>query len=470
MAEATTTTTPPLAGNGAPNATDYKPKLEEQILAYASIYTMALICVIWGSIRSLKYVKKTIAKKRLIEASILTSDAKKFPITASLVLFSLYLIFKGNAISDGVTLARTHVLPKVPETYHQYFETAVSYLPKANGTGISIKDKLNNWYPGFEPYVAKIPDFSKQNFVTFLVWLMTYEGVCCLATLLKPIISGILRCLPIGDRWPRRNISYYFVFKSGKKEMEEGDIEDAKKDDVNKNFEMEFDDHWIWALLAVSVVGVLHIMHRHWITNNIIAISFSIMGIEMLHVASFKAGAILLFGLFFYDIFWVFGTDVMTTVAKSIDAPILLMFPQDLLAHGWEKASKHGMLGLGDIVIPGIFIALLRRFDSHIFEKDASKHRPRYYFAATMFAYTLGLFATIAIMHHFKAAQPALLYLVPACLITPLVLALIRGEFSTLWNYSEEHITERYDSIKKAEKEKIENANQKKTKQAKKTN
>ena len=194
----------------------------------------------------------------------------------------------------------------------------------------------------------------------------------------------------------------------------------------------------------------------------------------MLHVGSFKAGAILLFGLFFYDIFWVFGTDVMTTVAKSIDAPILLMFPQDLLAHGWQKASKHGMLGLGDIVIPGIFIALLRRFDAHIFEKDSSKHKPRYYFVSTMFAYTLGLFATIAIMHHFKAAQPALLYLVPACLITPLLLALIRGEFSELWNYSEEHITERYEAIKKAEKEKMEKNNQKNNqknaKQAKKTN
>jgi len=35
----------------------------------------------------------------------------------------------------------------------------------------------------------------------------------------------------------------------------------------------------------------------------------------------------------------------MTTVAKGIDAPILLMFPQDLLRNGWLNASKHGMLG-----------------------------------------------------------------------------------------------------------------------------
>lgn len=35
----------------------------------------------------------------------------------------------------------------------------------------------------------------------------------------------------------------------------------------------------------------------------------------------------------------------MTTVAKGIDAPILLMFPQDLLRNGFLHSTKHGMLG-----------------------------------------------------------------------------------------------------------------------------
>merc|ERR1711942_388715 len=73
-------------------------------------------------------------------------------------------------------------------------------------------------------------------------------------------------------------------------------------------------------------------------------------------------GCILLGGLFFYDIFWVFGTDVMVTVAKSFEAPIKLVFPQDLLENGLN-ATNFAMLGLGDIVIPGIFIALLLRYD-----------------------------------------------------------------------------------------------------------
>ena len=59
-------------------------------------------------------------------------------------------------------------------------------------------------------------------------------------------------------------------------------------------------------------------------------------------------------GLFFYDIFWVFGTDVMVTVAKSFDAPIKLLFPKDLFA----AELQYSMLGLGDIVIPGTLYLL----------------------------------------------------------------------------------------------------------------
>jgi len=36
-------------------------------------------------------------------------------------------------------------------------------------------------------------------------------------------------------------------------------------------------------------------------------------------------------------------------------------------------------------------------------------------------------------MHVFKHAQPALLYLVPACMGTPLLVALIRGELKVLF-------------------------------------
>ena len=122
-------------------------------------------------------------------------------------------------------------------------------------------------------------------------------------------------------------------------------------------------------------------------------------------------------GLFFYDIFWVFGTDVMVTVAKSFEAPIKLVFPQDILENGPLAANNFAMLGLGDIVIPGIFIALLLRFDLRSLKKtstagsggDAAAATPagepkKIYFYTGFVAYITGLLLTIFIMHVYKHA------------------------------------------------------------------
>uniref|UniRef100_A0A8C2E6E7 Histocompatibility minor 13 n=1 Tax=Cyprinus carpio TaxID=7962 RepID=A0A8C2E6E7_CYPCA len=93
----------------------------------------------------------------------------------------------------------------------------------------------------------------------------------------------------------------------------------------------------------------------HWIANNLFGLAFALNGVELLHLNTVSTGCILLGGLFVYDVFWVFGTNVMVTVAKSFEAPIKLVFPQDLLEKGLG-ASNFAMLGLGDIVIPGKYI------------------------------------------------------------------------------------------------------------------
>ncbi len=50
----------------------------------------------------------------------------------------------------------------------------------------------------------------------------------------------------------------------------------------------------------------------------------------------------------------------MVTVAKGIDAPVLLKFPYDYTNPSLPKFS---ILGLGDIVLPGLLIAFCMRFD-----------------------------------------------------------------------------------------------------------
>lgn len=48
--------------------------------------------------------------------------------------------------------------------------------------------------------------------------------------------------------------------------------------------------------------------------------SFSHNSLSLLKIDSFKTGCILLSGLFFYDIWWVFGTDVVRkNPASAVD-------------------------------------------------------------------------------------------------------------------------------------------------------
>uniref|UniRef100_A0A671LSG6 Histocompatibility (minor) 13 n=1 Tax=Sinocyclocheilus anshuiensis TaxID=1608454 RepID=A0A671LSG6_9TELE len=212
------------------------------------------------------------------------------------------------------------------------------------------------------------------------------------------------------------NKQYQLLFTQGSGE--------SKEEIVN----YEFDTKDLICLGISSVVGVWYVLKKHWIANNLFGLAFALNGVELLHLNNVSTGCILLGGLFVYDVFWVFGTNVMVTVAKSFEAPIKLVFPQDLLEKGLD-ASNFAMLGLGDIVIPGIFIALLLRFDVSL------KKNTRTYFYTSFLAYIFGLGLTIFVMHTFKHAQPALLYLVPACIGFPVLLALFKGELTEMFSH-----------------------------------
>jgi minor histocompatibility antigen H13 len=192
----------------------------------------------------------------------------------------------------------------------------------------------------------------------------------------------------------------------------------------------------IFAFIIGTAIGAWYVLTKHWIANNILGLAFSIQGIALLSLGSFQIGCILLSGLFLYDIFWVFGTDVMVTVAKSFDAPVKLLWPKDIFA----EQLHFSMLGLGDIVIPGIFIALMLRFDALRARKQKAQKKsfPKPYFTFTYTGYILGMLSTIGVMHFFQAAQPALLYLVPFCIGSSLVAALLLGEVRQLIFFSEE--------------------------------
>jgi minor histocompatibility antigen H13 len=208
--------------------------------------------------------------------------------------------------------------------------------------------------------------------------------------------------------------------------------------------------------IACGVVA-LYFQKKYWALNNVLGICFCMQGIERLSLGTYKIGAILLVGLFFYDIFWVFGTDVMVTVAKNLDGPIKLLFPRSLVPADDTGKIELSLLGLGDIVIPGFFLSLLLRFDAENAKMPTSKVNihdtfPKPYFYSAMIAYVLGLGITLFVMIYFQAAQPALLYLVPACLSSSFLCAIVRGEVSELLAYSEEEDESENNPAVKGEK------------------
>ncbi|ORZ32227.1 signal peptide peptidase-domain-containing protein [Catenaria anguillulae PL171] len=238
------------------------------------------------------------------------------------------------------------------------------------------------------------------------------------------------------------------------------------KSKIAQLYSVKFTRLSIVTFILAALLTAGYVLTKHWLLNNLFAFALSITAIALMDLDSFKTGMTLLAGLFVYDVFWVFGTNVMVSVAKSFDAPVKMLFPKSA-AQGIEALIKaktgFTMLGLGDIVIPGIYVALSLRFDYH--NHLATKAAPikqrvtgskaaavlgaglndvlttsfaTPYFTTCFLAYVSGLVATVWVMHTYQAAQPALLYLSPACILSTLLTALVRGELGAMFAYSSE--------------------------------
>ncbi|XP_054644298.1 minor histocompatibility antigen H13 isoform X2 [Dunckerocampus dactyliophorus] len=345
----------------------------------------------------------------------------------SLVLMALVPIFFGALRS--VACSKSKNASDMPETITSRDAARFPIVASCTLFGLYLFFKVTFLLdPHSQQHVTEV--FSQEYINLLLSVYFFMLGVLALSHTMSPLLSRIFPAsLPIKQ--------YQLLFTQGTGE--------AKEDIIN----YEFDTNNLVCLLASSVVGVWYLLKKHWIANNLFGLAFALNGVELLHLNNVSTGCILLGGLFVYDVFWVFGTNVMVTVAKSFEAPIKLVFPQDLLEKGMD-ASNFAMLGLGDIVIPGIFIALLLRFDVSL------KKNSRTYFYSSFLAYIFGLGLTIFVMHTFKHAQPALLYLVPACVGFPVVVALFKGELTEMFRYEESSAEEalvKGDSSESAKKD-----------------
>jgi len=183
------------------------------------------------------------------------------------------------------------------------------------------------------------------------------------------------------------------------------------------------------ASLLVSLAMVISwLVTLNFVLTDILAISLALTALSFVRLPNLKVAAIILVLFFFYDIFWVFISpfifkkSVMVTVAVQLPSlPMVIVIPRFLNA-GWS------LLGVGDIVLPGLWLCFLFRFDK--LNKTTFLNG---YFLRAWIGYILGLVLTLCMLLALQQGQPALLYLVPFTLIPPIFFGWMRNELKQLW-------------------------------------
>ncbi|KAL4912217.1 signal peptide peptidase-domain-containing protein [Aspergillus aurantiobrunneus] len=254
------------------------------------------------------------------------------------------------------------------------------------------------------------------------------------------------------------------------------------------------------SLLSLPAVAYFTFVSKPWWLTNFLGFSFCYGTLQLMSPSTFVTGSFILGSLFFYDIYFVYFTPLMVTVAKKLDVPIKLLFPRPPPPSEAPDTVSLAMLGLGDIIIPGMMVGLALRFDLYLYYKAKgilkaqsegevsgfvkpvyqsatggwgerfwsptmrpnepeleppyldARSFPKTYFRASIVGYTLGMITTLAVMQIFDHAQPALLYLVPGILLSLWGTALIKGHIREMWEFSDAEEEEEDDNEKEGEK------------------
>ncbi|KAL4102627.1 hypothetical protein PRIC1_006371 [Phytophthora ramorum] len=208
-------------------------------------------------------------------------------------------------------------------------------------------------------------------------------------------------------------------------------------------------------ILIAPALGICWFLARAqpwvWPIQNFMALAVCVVFIDVVRLPNLRVATSLLTAAFVYDVFFVyvsplvFGSNVMVDVAAGGGStrlgtgasdsgqvsrqptPMVLSVPLTFSVYGGEA-----LLGLGDIIIPGLLVAFCIRYDY-----CCGQPLSRGYFCVATCAYAFGLMIAnimAIVLRNVVAGQPALMYVVPAMLFTILGLAKVRGELAVMWD------------------------------------
>jgi signal peptide peptidase-like protein 3 len=215
------------------------------------------------------------------------------------------------------------------------------------------------------------------------------------------------------------------------------------------------------------VIVCVWILTGHWLLMDALGMGLCVAFIALVQLPSLKVSTFLLVGLLIYDVFWVFfssyifSTNVMVKVAtRPAENPIgilakklhltsltnnspKLSLPGKLVFPSVRNAGHFSMLGLGDIVMPGLLLCFVLRYEAYKRNQPSNDigvpappnvYQRITYFHCSLIGYFLGLLTSTISSELFQTAQPALLYLVPFTLMPLLTMAYLKGDLRRMWS------------------------------------
>ena len=226
----------------------------------------------------------------------------------------------------------------------------------------------------------------------------------------------------------------FFVLQIGQKIFS-----NLKHKELNhKKCKMLFDmtPYEIMSSIISGILIMFYFITRHWILNDLICFCLAFTSLSFIILKSFMLCFICLFLFFIYDTFWVFYSEkifsenVMVVAATSIQIPIKIEFP---ILFSNNPIKNCMLLGLGDILLPGIVIKYCRRFDL-IRQKMEIKYKGMSFYNYNLLLYFISVFLAMFMMFVFKHGQPVLFYISPIFIIGLIVKAYKEKCLSGFWN------------------------------------
>lgn len=282
------------------------------------------------------------------------------------------------------------------------------------------------------------------------------------AVFLTPLVSRLMRQLDIPNRR---------LFRIDFEEIGDVTIVDTVAHIIGYSLGLA------WLILAFSYYHPETITF-FWVMQDIFGACMCVLFLQVIKLNNIRVATILLVIAFFYDIFFVFISPLIFKKSVMIDVatsggpppnpewcekypddpencqqrgnPLPMLFTIPRIA---DYQGGQNLLGLGDIVVPGLLISFAARFDAAksllgvmgggngSLGSYACPER-RFcgslccsggYFGPVVVAYGVGLLMANAAVYLMEMGQPALLYLVPCCLGMFLVIGWRRNELTELW-------------------------------------